>query len=212
MKKIEIKDEKKLFSNGLYKILEAQNITTLEELFNFTKNPRSIVSIVNENFYDELLNTVKLLKCKYLNEDPEIDLKSPNVKNSFNKLGLSTRTSNSLVRYSEMNKYINLEEYLLAHLNTRRLHTINGMGATAKDEFMAKAKIVLDYYEKNNSTEIKENKDPDSDDIKKLIALNTELKELNEKRKEIQSQIDEIMKKIDNLTKDMYQKTKKEDK
>lgn len=212
MKKIQLEEIKILFSNGLYKILEAQGITTVKELFDFTKNPRDITSIINENFYDELLNTVKLLKCKYLNEDPEIDLKSTNTRKNFDKLGLSTRTYNALIRYSGMSTYTNLEEYLKAYCNDKSLCRINGMGATAKKEFMAKSKIVLDYYEKNNSKEIKVNKNPNSDDIKTLIALNAELKELNKKREEIQTQIDAVMEKINGLSNDMYQKVKKEDK
>lgn len=176
-------DETGMFNNEALKKLSNLGIFTLNDLFNKSREPNFSTDIqATSSLYDHIIGTIKILKCKYLNEDPLINIASLEHDELGGKLGLSTRTSTALRR-----SYISGE--ILIEIMTsmdigRDLGRIRNLGETSLNELMTKYYIVTEYY-KNKAT-----KEPE------LVDLFNELQNLTRQNAEINNKIIAVMEKI----------------
>lgn len=207
---IKIEEVEIFFSSWNMKFLKNRGINTLGQLFKFVDNENNFRNIpkIKE---DEIVNTTNILRCKYLNEDPEFDLDSKDTHNYEKKtfdqthqlinMGLS---GSNLLRQIVNHRKDTLKETLEYFVITNNISNLTGVGPKRKKEFVAKATIILDYY--------KEKDDDHKRDIEELTNLNNKLNELIEKKKLLDKEINSIMNSISSKTNEVIQKTyKRED-
>lgn len=148
----------------------------------------------------DLTNTIRLLKCKYLDEAPliEIDDEQMDIIELFNLLAFSKKTFNALVR-SNIFSGINAKEYFKIfqdyNIEETLLKTRN-ISRTSFCEIMGKTNIILDYYKRHNKDE--KNREIKEDET--IEYLKNELQRLREESKKIDMQIDTIIEKIQEKT------------
>lgn len=155
----------------------AKYINNLEQLFALSKRPDFIGYFNTSRVYIEVINTIRLLRCKYLNEDPSIDIENTELPldELYKKLGLSSRSSNTLKR---ANFCKNPKEFFnkIKETSQEDLLRFRGLGKNTAIEIKIKADIVIDYYEKQKM-------EPNE-------YLKSELQRLKDERKAIDDQID----------------------
>lgn len=188
-------------SNGLLKTFEKYNIKTLNEIIDFANSSKLKITQTNEGIRDELNGLARLLKCKYYNEDPMIDLQDSKIVYNLTKMGFSRGSYNSLVRNFHTNEYDTFEKYLdnaINHINSSWIH---GIGKEKKYEIISKINIVLNYYKNkdNNNITVENN----TEGLLELVSLNEELKELIAKRNELDSQINILVNRIKDKTEEI---------
>ena len=86
------------FSRDALNYLREKNIKTFEQLCNYVNHPEKILEYKNNNIRQEIIGTTKILKCKYLNEDPLININDDGtyVYEISNTFGLSYDDERSL--------------------------------------------------------------------------------------------------------------------
>lgn len=153
----------------------------------------------------KLTNTIRLLRCKYLDEAPliEIDDEQMDIIELFNLLALSTGTFHALVR-SGIFSGITVKEYfkkIKCNDTINSLFKVRGLGEKAISEIIEKTNIILDYYKRHNNEKVQDyNNEKIQDEYNEIEYLNTVLRRLREEIKTIDIQIDAIIEKIQEKT------------
>ena len=205
---IKLEDLKEYFSGYAYYHLKKSNINTLEDLLDIENNRTIIFNNVNGTVYNEIKGTVSLLRCKYLEEDPHIDINSyevikwspeidyPDKNNLLIKMGLSSKAYekivNRILRNNEDNE-ITVKDFFKQTKEDDFIDKISDIYGTNKvtKELYLKCKILTDYYDN------KKNKEK----ANSLESLGEELKLLREERNPIKNNKYDLSNiKIDDLT------------
>ena len=205
---IKLEDLKEYFSGYAYYHLKKYNINTLEDLLDIENNRTIIFNNVNGTVYNEIKGTVSLLRCKYLEEDPHIDINSyevikwspeidyPDKNNLLIKMGLSSKAYekivNRILRNNEDNE-ITVKDFFKQTKEDDFIDKISDIYGTNKvtKELYLKCKILTDYYDN------KKNKEK----ANSLESLGEELKLLREERNPIKNNKYDLSNiKIDDLT------------
>lgn len=197
------------FTHPILQLLEKLNIKTLGQLFKESQQPNFITNIQKSAVHQELMGTIKLLRCKYLKYDPLIDINDEEmtVLEMSASLGLSTRAYNGLKRGGILYD-VNVKQFFekMRDPSIRlKLQRVRNLGEAAITEILLKVGIVIDYYDnvKNKSENIVtaengkiEEINPTLTEADTLESLNAELQRLREERKRIDAQTDIILAKI----------------
>lgn len=174
-------------------------ITNLRELFVQSKTIEFIDYFKQSEVFNELINTIGLLRCKYLNEKPLIAINEEkfNGKDEYNfykRFGLSKRCVTALSRKNFCNSSKEFFLKMQSHNIENELMKTRNLGEKGKNEIIAKASIVINYYQSNGKNIINSEKDFDNnEDLKELY---NELVELRQASKEIDEKIDIVLAKI----------------
>ena len=139
------------FSIPAMKLLNEVNIHTLQELFSYEETDlkvklskaRVTINIQSQN---EIIGTRRILRCKYLNEDPKVSFNTPNRLNIAVDFGLSARSVNALY----YGKYDSLKFFDVIRNNEySKLALIRNIGTTGVEEIKNKTSIAYEYYMKH---------------------------------------------------------------
>lgn len=154
VKNIGISKLENLFSLHTINLIKQYNIFTLGDLIGIVDTPILCLEYFGTtNYYDEIVNTVRILKCKYLNEDPIIDINDDqNVSSEFFKL-LGVRVVSSFFLSFWKGKSVKDFFALMKKPSIKReLMRIRNFGKQQVDSLIERVNIVLDYYENNTQT------------------------------------------------------------
>lgn len=201
-KDISIMNLNMYFSIAVINALAKMNIATLEDLFVVSTKQEFISLCYKSKFRNEILGTTKILKCKYLNEDPEINIddeEQPFISYA-RMLGFSTRAINVLRRggWSDYSFKGFIERMNEVNID-QRLSRLRNMGDSTKSEILLKVKIITDYYSKKKDVnDSKQDSENDSSDINNIKKLYDELKQLIDERKILDSKIEFVMSRLGN--------------
>lgn len=175
-------------------------INNLSQLFQLSDK-----GILDSNFpirfYNHIFRGIKLLRCKYLDEDPLIDIKKKNIDSNCEYLGLTVRSYTCLRRYFRYvsdNSNINLFDFIREPNSLDRLNKIRNMGEKSAKEVYERAMIVIDYYDRHkedNKVVVNESNEKET-----LEYLYAELKRLREENARIDKEIGVILGKIEEKT------------
>ena len=183
-KNIELNSLDYLFSNASIRILQAWNIITVgdllekyQDIYKFTGNNISVA--------------YKLLKCKYLGIDPQIEINDADDINEVSKkLSFNNRTTNLLLRSKittiDLKKIIMENDEIIASKEVIR--EVRNCGEKTAREIVSKMSIVLNYY--NNIKEENSDVAGDKSIYFELIELSKQVKELDKK---IDSMLDRML-------------------
>ena len=199
------------FTSNTLAILQNNGIITIGDLFVRSSKPNFIDSLgkINKNITNEILGAIKLLRCKYLDEDPLIEEDdSLDMETIRYKFGFSIRVWNALIRYG-FNWKENLKFFETMRNQEERdyvLRRIRNMGPVGIEEVINKTQIVFDYHDRHKA------KETESSDVEKhhehsntetashtgetLESLNEELLRLREEMQRLTARTDEILSKI----------------
>lgn len=188
------------FSGRALTYMQKNNIENLEQLCNMVNQPETLIEIKKQRIGSEIIGTTNLLRCKYLNEDPLIDIKSEESireRNILSQIGLSTRAYNFILKISFMsiNELFDLSKTDEFEI---RLRNVIKNGNKVYNEIILKFRIINEYYDNLK----KENEDSGKDNNKNVICsetlkeLNNELKRLRDERNKIDTQIDLVLERI----------------
>lgn len=188
------------FSFGAIELLQKMNVNNLSQLFQLSDK-----GILDSNFpirfYNHIFRGIKLLRCKYLDEDPLIDIKKKNIDSNCEYLGLTVRSYTCLSRYFRYvsdNSNINLFDFIREPNSFVKLHKIRNMGEKSAKEVYERAMIVIDYYDRHkedNKVVVNESNEKET-----LEYLYVELKRLREENARIDKEIGVILGKIEEKT------------
>ncbi|MBQ6323538.1 MAG: hypothetical protein IJI22_01760 [Bacilli bacterium] len=171
---IYIRDLYEFFSSNAQTMLEKAGIHKLGELLNLSERSDFARYFSDKKAFGEVLGTVKILRCKFLGEDPLIDINSEELEplELYQKLGFSTRVINALRRTLYCTNAKTFFERITSSDIESKLKGIRNLGSGGAKEVIIKTNIVIDYY-KN-----KDNVKTDDDTQKEIQELNEELQEL----------------------------------
>lgn len=191
------------------KIFKTFGINNLGELFDVQDTPafrEYCEEYINKHTYYEfcislynrnIINTIRLLRCKYLDEAPliEIDDEQMDINELFDLLAFSGRTSRALIR-SHIFSGINAKEYfkIIQNNNIKRiLFKVRNLGKESIFEIIEKTNIIIDYYKRHSNEKVQ-------DEDNEIEYLKNELQRLREESEKIDVQIDTIIEKIQEKT------------
>jgi len=195
---IELSNVAGFFDKVTINYLNKLGIRTLEDLFREYDNPGFVhlFSAKSQNL-DWLVPAIRLLRCKYLGEDPMIDMEAENCGDFLNSFGFSNRAYNCLMWEgigNETSYHIkekgkprgeyHLLEIMKSDACVDRFSRIRNMGKKTLEEIVTKAAIVVDYYSKKPQV---------TDDLNELFY---ELQRLTVERYKINEQINIVNDKI----------------
>lgn len=205
--KISIYDIPGFFSTDAIKVLRELEIYNVGDLFSKSSQPDFIINLGTKKVASEILSSIKLLKCKYLGEDPLIDETDElDIKEICSKFGFSTRITNSLVRAGfnyDGSKLKFFEVMRKPEIREEILRKAVKMGASSIDELVIKTQIVLDYHDKqamkqfeiiSESTE--QSHDTTKKEIDSLESLKDELVRLRLEIAKLSIRTDKVLEKI----------------
>lgn len=189
------------FSIAVRNALAKMDIITLEDLFVASTKDEFISSCYKSKFCDEILGTTRVLKCKYLNINPEININDEEQSFvSYSKiLGFSTRAVNALKRGRFAD--LTFKEFMI-RMNEegieQRLDRLRNMGSNTKNEILLKVRIVTDYYSNKKIEDDSKQTLENNTDLSNLKKIYNELKQLINERKILDSKIELVMSHLEN--------------
>lgn len=195
IRNISIENVADYFSPKALKLFNELGIMNLEQLLEFPKKSDFIVYFGNSNMFDEVSNTIRILRSKYLNEAPLIDISDENLVSAelYKLLGLSVRSCNALLRNGFCENAKQFFEKMISGDGQYELCNGKSIGNISINEIRIKSNIIIEYYENKKLIE----------DSKKGISLSEtleslkkELQELMEERERIDKLIDIILARI----------------
>lgn len=199
IRNISINNLSSFFSSPSLEQITKLGITNLGELFVQSKTIEFIDYFKQLEVFNEVINTISLLRCKYLNEKPLININEEkfngNDEYNFYKLfGLSKRCVTALSRKNFCNSSKEFFLKMQSHNIEDELIKARNLGERGKNEIIAKASIVINYYQSNTKNVI--NSEKDFNNNEDVNALYKELEELRQASKEIDAKIDIVLAKI----------------
>lgn len=187
------------FSSPSLEQITKLGITNLGELFVQSKTVEFIDYFKHLEIFNEVINTTGLLRCKYLNEKPLIAINEEKFNgndeyNFYKRFGLSKRCVTALSRKNFCNSSKEFFLKMQSHNIENELMKARNLGERGKNEIIAKASIVINYYQLNEKNII--NSEHDSNNNEDLKELYKELGELRQASKEIDEKTDIVLAKI----------------
>ncbi|MBQ6841561.1 MAG: hypothetical protein IJO63_05580 [Bacilli bacterium] len=189
-----------LFSAALLKRLQTLNINTVGDLLINVNNPTFMVHFMDKKiYYREVEAAVRLLRCKFLGEDPLIDENDDlSIESIFVKLGIDSRIGANLDSNYSSNQF-----WALIRKKDFGFLKMRGVGDNTIYDIFTKAQIIIEYHDghpKNismaSSNENIEVDTPSSDDdINDLMA---EYSRLLVERQRLDDQINQLLVVIQN--------------
>lgn len=149
---IQLSELENFFSNNALILLKEYEIFTLEDLFiqfefeSFLQAFGASCTKSNARLHNEIFGTTRLLRCKYLDENPNIPF--DNVQSFINSVGFSSRIVSALIRNCSNCIHISIE-YLFDMAkddNFYELSKIRGIAEVGIQEIRNKIMIVYKYY------------------------------------------------------------------
>lgn len=189
-----------LLTLSIVKTLESKNITTLEELF-ITYDTGSFGSILDHKngTYEKVMNTTKMLKCKYCGIDPQVEEQEEDVGKFLKDIGASHRIVTSILRwntYDKVNPKITTTRLIELVKNGQaevEINKVRNLGQQNIQELIELIKILIDYKDSQKTKTPIEDKD-------NLINLQEELNRLLAERTRIENEINNVLMRIQNKT------------
>ena len=161
LKSLRLDAEKGLMSQRLLKVLENLGITTVGDLLEQTKNFDEFSKKLpnGQSIRKDMSNIIKLLKCKYLNEDPKINFKITERLPFYEQFGFSKQVISCLCRSRDFNpdKFIEL-----LYSDSNKLRNITRLGEAGYGEILYKMSIILNYYKSKYKSETEQNEGDDA--------------------------------------------------
>lgn len=151
--------DKGYFSTAAINALQKIDILTLKDLILVSESDLNNKLLQNRDkipflVQTEILGTRRLLRYKYLKEDPEIPLYDPRKVNLFFHFGLSSNTAETLYYRCGCDAPKIIE--IILNNDYESLEKLLGVGAYALEEVKLKTSIFHEYYlEKLNEEELK---------------------------------------------------------
>lgn len=178
-------------------------IINLSQLFKLYDDSNFSNDIKFNNFeqrmvYKKIFIGIKLLKCKYLDEDPLIDENIEDINIICLRLGLSKNSCNSLRRFKIHEPNFNFFELMRESDALNKICKIRNIGEVFAKEIYERAIIVVNYHDKHKDDKkdiIDENSEKET-----LEYLYDELKKLREENARIEKEINIILGKIEEKT------------
>jgi len=179
-------------------LLNDNKIYTLQDLFvkseniNFAEEINS--SMVNQNIFilNEIIGTTKLLRCKYLDEDPKIPFYEPIKIDIETDFGFSAKVINTLKR----GQYDNIKLFdIVSNKTYHRLLSLRNSGPCLIKEIESKTSIAYDYYIKKCSEHL-DNSDIKIDSLEELRDLFLKLEKLTEMQNKVYEEIKIVQQQI----------------
>lgn len=188
LKNIKIYDIPGFFTNErIRRILVLCDINTLEDFFYAIENSNLITMLEpTSTMLKEILATIKLLRCKYLGDEPNITINdSMSTEQIINELGLSLETGYELMRmkkdedlYQKLSK-MHLEEKILYFRRN------SNMTESSLKEIVHKLQILDDYNNLKMTNYIKNEIEEmlSDEDIEEFVDKKSNSKSKKEKNK-----------------------------
>lgn len=182
------------FSKKVVNYLKSCSIYTLKDLICVFDNPElCVLYLAKKGFYSEIASNLRIIRCKYFNEDPLININddTANLIYLFEQLGIMYRSCGSS---DDLLKSVSVKEaFEFVRNNPDKLFAIlmklRNIGAKKAEFIMNKIKIVVNYYEKNV------NNKPVEEEYEDVLA---EFKRLKKERQELDEKIALVLEKINN--------------
>ena len=148
LRQIKIDNIPGFFTNEkIMRVLEVAEISTLEDLFYAFKDKNFIKYFgLSLAILKEMSATIKLLRCKYLGENPNINLSyNSSIEEVVDGLGLSLETGYELITMERIDNFI--EKLSLMSLKEKKffLKKNTKFSKSAIEEFVNKLQIINDY-------------------------------------------------------------------
>lgn len=188
-----------------FSIPALKQITNLGELFVRGKTLEFINYFKSLEVYNEVINTIGLLRCKYFGEKPVISINAEKFKqneeaNFYCSLGLSKRCTSSLIRSnfcsSSKEFFTKIEELDIED----KLGKMRNLGEKGINEILVKANIIIRFYHLNDkkiiASNLKDDTEENSLNSSEFEELYKELQSLREERAKLDSEIDMVLEKI----------------
>lgn len=142
------------FKGGVYKILIENGIHTIEDLLLYSENPEFIKIFTTPGNYQEVNQSLKLLKYKFFQEDI-VGLDPSDVK--LEDFGFSTKIINAINKniglrrppFNEDEK-VNLLDIFTGPKSSYYVKNFRGIGEESSLEITEKAKIIKAYCEEKS--------------------------------------------------------------
>lgn len=198
IKDIKINSLTGFFPSRVISSLNEWQIFDLKELFEIYDRGK-ISCIVNKNDVNNVLMGVKLLKCKYFDEDPGINVNNMDLMDICSLLGFSGGIRDALYRYSIMCPDFVFFEVIKKNDAVKKLSSIRNIGKIYALEIFERAIIVVNYYKKLQDEELKREKENISKEDKEILeGLYSELDRLKKDRVRLDTEIDFVLMEIEN--------------
>lgn len=195
LKNLSIENFKEYFSSNSFEFLKSLGIVNLEGLFNIVTTKEFMHSTKNERIKNEIIGTARLLKCKFYDVDPLIDINSDEEAdiNFYMSMGFSTHAVLSMLRGYEIQK----NEFLDTVQKPGFVYNLEGVRSTGKKtirEIMLKTEILVNYYTHNKKEE------KSTTPVSELSNLKKQLDDLLRERSELDKQINLLYRQITEVT------------
>lgn len=177
------------FNSSLLSFLSMNNIKTIGDLSIKYQN-NELFNLLGKNkfsgYYFDILSTIKLLRCKYLNIDPLVDFNPDKpIRETLDDFGLSRRTK-SVIMQSFNNSQMFLD-ILKDKEMVSKLSSIPEMNYYMLEEIIFKISIIINYYK--NKKKAKENLTDDE----MIALLNDELIQTQNELNNINNQVTGVL-------------------
>ena len=202
--KVHLNEVEVFFSSPLKKIIAQMNATTLGQLLEISETKEFIQYFIYADsanlspLYQELLGTLKLLKYKYLDINPNF-----NEKCSLQELGFSAKAISGIIRFKspiipkgregfyEESDIVKLIEFLNdENILNREFTKVRAVGAVTVNEVRSKVQILSKYFkEKMLKTQISSSSVEEVMSNGSLVDLYMQLEELLQKQYVLGQQI-----------------------
>ena len=183
-----------------YWYLHTFGVSTIGDLLN---NKRRVFGqfLADKRIRKDISIAVKLLECKYLGIDPEIEItEEDSMETISDKLGFGTATKTALVDSTHGNhsaviltpeSFINIIKNSSEMEAREKLLSVKKLGKTRVDEIYYKSSIVLNY-DKDSVKDLT----PEEDLVAKYFKLLNESKRVKELDAQIDSELDSLLDKL----------------
>lgn len=149
----------------------------------------------NEKRTKFLDNTIRLLRCEYLDEAPLVDIDDDQIKfyELCYLLGVPSCNYSTLIRSfgydcSAKEFFQKMQDQSIIEILSK-----NGAGKKTIFDILWRTKVILDYYKRHSNEKVQ-------DEDNEIEYLKNELQRLREESKKIDTQIDTIIEKIQEKT------------
>lgn len=174
---IYIRELYEFFSNNAQNTLEEANIHTLGDLFKLSEKQDFARYFIDRKAFNEIFGTAKILRCKFLGEDPFINIDSEELEplELYQKLGFSTRVINALRHNPYCTSTRSFLEKVTSPDAEKKLKGIRNLGQNGAKEVIAKTRIVIEYYKNKENIKTANTEETAiqelNEELQKLIAI-----------------------------------------
>ena len=191
--RINLIDLNNFFIPEAIRLLNNLGVNNLSELFRLY-DEGNFSSYFPSRYYNHIFCGVKLLRCKFLDVDPLIDVENNDIVNICESLGISRLPYGCLIRQFNILSD-NFFDFIKEPDSFEKLSTLRHMVPRNVEEVYERAIIVVNYYDKHKDDKkdiIDENSEKET-----LESLYAELKRLREENARIDKEIGVILGKIE---------------